>query len=385
MSVLVDCDIHVGYETLDDLLPYLDPPTRELVTSSGTSGLVMPSYPWNHPTGLVPAGPLGRRHARLELRPDLARPPARAAPRRLRRHARDRRARRGGVVLDHPERAARRAALQRLQRLAARAVAPGGAAAARDARRPGAVPGGRGAGDPAARRPGRVRRRLPPGRRRGSRTATRRTTRCGRRRTSSRSRSPYTRTTSASGSASSITAAGMPDTYIEYHTLCGSGMYGHLVSILCQGIFERFPDTRVAMVEGGLVPFVGFLWRLDTNWKACRSEIPWCKQRPSEYVWDHVRFATQPLESPGRHRPAARRDRLPAAVGHADVRERLPALGLRRARADAPAAAGGRGATTCALGTRRSSSGCPRSRPPEPCATAKRACRSPRRPTRDRA
>src|SRR5262249_30303015 len=49
--MLVDCDIHVGYETLADLLPYLDPPTRELVVASGTNGLAMPSYPWNHPTG----------------------------------------------------------------------------------------------------------------------------------------------------------------------------------------------------------------------------------------------------------------------------------------------------------------------------------------------
>ena len=100
------------------------------------------------------------------------------------------------------------------------------------------------------------------------------------------------------GIAGPVTAAGYPDFYVEYHTLCGSGMYGHFVSILCHGIFERFPDTKVMMVEGGLVPFVGLLWRLDTNWKACRSEIPWCKRRPSEYVWDHVRFATQPLESP---------------------------------------------------------------------------------------
>ena len=95
-----------------------------------------------------------------------------------------------------------------------------------------------------------------------------------------------------------MTAAGVPDYYVEYHTLCGSGMYGHFVSILCHGIFERFPNTRLAMVEGGLVPFVGFLWRLDTNWKSCRTEIPWCRRRPSEYVWEHVRFATQPLESP---------------------------------------------------------------------------------------
>ena len=82
------------------------------------------------------------------------------------------------------------------------------------------------------------------------------------------------------GIAGPVTAAGYPDFYVEYHTLCGSGMYGHFVSILCHGIFERFPDTKVMMVEGGLVPFVGLLWRLDTNWKACRSEIPWCRKLP---------------------------------------------------------------------------------------------------------
>ena len=100
------------------------------------------------------------------------------------------------------------------------------------------------------------------------------------------------------GIAGPVTAAGYPDFYVEYHTLCGSGMYGHFVSILCHGIFERFPDTKVMMVEGGLVPFVGLMWRLDTNWKACRSEIPWCRKPPSEYVWDHVKFSSQPLETP---------------------------------------------------------------------------------------
>src|SRR5260221_13743824 len=51
--MLIDCDIHIGYETLADLLPYLDGPTRELVVSSGTNGLAMPSYPWNHPSGWI--------------------------------------------------------------------------------------------------------------------------------------------------------------------------------------------------------------------------------------------------------------------------------------------------------------------------------------------
>ena len=49
--MLVDCDIHVGYETVLDLAPHLDPATRELVVNCGTNGLGMPSYPWYHPTG----------------------------------------------------------------------------------------------------------------------------------------------------------------------------------------------------------------------------------------------------------------------------------------------------------------------------------------------
>src|ERR1700739_550421 len=51
--MLIDCDVHVGYDNLLDLTPYLDGPTRELVVHSGTNGLAMPSYPWYHPTGWI--------------------------------------------------------------------------------------------------------------------------------------------------------------------------------------------------------------------------------------------------------------------------------------------------------------------------------------------
>ena len=100
------------------------------------------------------------------------------------------------------------------------------------------------------------------------------------------------------GIAGPVTAAGYPDHYGEYHALCGSGMQGHFASILCHGILERFPRTGLMMMEGGLVGFVGLLWRLDTMWRACRSEMPWCVRPPSEYVFERVRFTTQPLEEP---------------------------------------------------------------------------------------
>ena len=49
----VDCDIHVGYEALSDLYPYLRAQTRDLLQNSATFGFTMPGYTWQHPTGWI--------------------------------------------------------------------------------------------------------------------------------------------------------------------------------------------------------------------------------------------------------------------------------------------------------------------------------------------
>lgn len=296
--MLVDIDLHVGYESLLDLEDYLDAPTWELVRSSGTNGLTMPTYSWYHPTGWL-------RKDAFEQLPDS---PSMFAPLSLER-VREQHLDAHDVTLAilGPDEAASFSIfpngqlatrlcsayndwlldrwLTRDERLRGLVVVPAQspAAAAAEIRRVGSrgefvgvfLPGGA---------------RIPYG---------------------NPVYDPLWAATAelglpvvvhthyeGVGLAGPITAAGYPDFYAEYHTLCGSGMYGHFVSILCHGVFERFPDARLVLVEGGLVPFVGFLWRLDTNWKSCRTEIPWCRRRPSEYVWDHVRFATQPLETP---------------------------------------------------------------------------------------
>jgi uncharacterized protein len=297
-SARVDCDIHVGYGSLSELHPYLPADTRDRLVESATFGFTMPGYSWQHPTGwirrdtydsdgvgegLTPGFPLEQlRTQHLDrygidlaiLIPDEAAgysvlPNPRLAADLCRAYndwladtwlSRDARLR-GTIVVPAQDPAA---AAAEIHRLAGRdefvgVFLPGGAR----------IPYGNPVYDPIWRA----------------------AAECG---------LPVAVHVHYEGVGISgpLTGAGHPDFYLEYHALLGASVQGHLASVLCHGVFERFPGARMLLMEGGLAGYPGLLWRLDTNWKSCRSETPYCRRRPSEYVWDHVRFTTQPLESP---------------------------------------------------------------------------------------
>jgi uncharacterized protein len=94
------------------------------------------------------------------------------------------------------------------------------------------------------------------------------------------------------------TAAGYPGSYFEWHTgLVGSYM-AHMLSLVSEGVFSRFPGLTFVMIEGGIAWVPSILWRFDKNWKALRATTPWLDRPPSEIVQQHIRLTTQPIEEP---------------------------------------------------------------------------------------
>jgi predicted TIM-barrel fold metal-dependent hydrolase len=94
------------------------------------------------------------------------------------------------------------------------------------------------------------------------------------------------------------TGAGQVSYYIEYRAIRAQIMATHLASLIFEGVFEKYPDLQVVMVEAGTLWIAPLIWRLDQDWKALRSQTPWVKMPPSEYYRKHFRVTSQPIELP---------------------------------------------------------------------------------------
>ena len=89
-----------------------------------------------------------------------------------------------------------------------------------------------------------------------------------------------------------------PTYYLEWHTLLGQVHQSNVTSMICHGVFERFPELKVVIAEGGFMWAIETMLRLDRDWHALRDEVPWVKKLPSEYLRRNIRFTTQPLAEP---------------------------------------------------------------------------------------
>ena len=94
--------------------------------------------------------------------------------------------------------------------------------------------------------------------------------------------------------------AGAPTYYLEWHTALSQIHQSNVLSLLCHGVFERFPNLKIVIAEGGFAWIAEIMWKLDRDWQGLRDEVPWIKRPPSEYLLESIRFTTQPFVEPHR-------------------------------------------------------------------------------------
>jgi predicted TIM-barrel fold metal-dependent hydrolase len=92
------------------------------------------------------------------------------------------------------------------------------------------------------------------------------------------------------------TPSGYPTRYIEVHNMFALNHLAHINSLVCEGVFEKFSKLKFVSIEGGISWLAHLMWRMDKNYKALRDTVPWLKRLPSEYIREHVRLTTQPIE-----------------------------------------------------------------------------------------
>jgi predicted TIM-barrel fold metal-dependent hydrolase len=112
------------------------------------------------------------------------------------------------------------------------------------------------------------------------------------------------------GSSPPASAAGHPSTYFEWYVDLPQSHMAHVVSMVTEGVFEKFPGLKVVLYEGGVFWLAPLAWRLDKNWKAQRSETPWTLELPSSYISQHFYLTSYPLEAAPESEQLARALRL---------------------------------------------------------------------------
>jgi hypothetical protein len=95
-----------------------------------------------------------------------------------------------------------------------------------------------------------------------------------------------------------MTPSGAPDFYFEEHCTWAQFNFPIVSSYVFEGVFDRFPNLKVALLELGWSWAVPLAWRMDHAYRVMGREVPHLTRMPSEYIRDHIYYTTQPVEEP---------------------------------------------------------------------------------------
>jgi predicted TIM-barrel fold metal-dependent hydrolase len=95
------------------------------------------------------------------------------------------------------------------------------------------------------------------------------------------------------------TSNGWPSHFVQDYVGQTMGFEAQLLSLMSEGVFNHFPTLRVVLIESGVTWLPAFLWRAIKSWRGLRGETPWLTRSPADLVRQHVRLTMQPFDAPG--------------------------------------------------------------------------------------
>ncbi|MBV9811551.1 MAG: amidohydrolase [Acetobacteraceae bacterium] len=95
-----------------------------------------------------------------------------------------------------------------------------------------------------------------------------------------------------------VTTVGWPTYYTEDYAAQATAFQSLLTSLIAEGVFNKFPDLKVVLLESGVTWLPAHLWRLGKYWHGLRIEIPWVDRAPLDIVRSNVRLSIQPFDAP---------------------------------------------------------------------------------------
>jgi predicted TIM-barrel fold metal-dependent hydrolase len=94
------------------------------------------------------------------------------------------------------------------------------------------------------------------------------------------------------------TYSGWTSYRVEDYVAQSAAFETQLLSLVAEGVFQKFPRLKVVLIESGFTWLPTWLWRTGKTWRGVRAEVPWIDRSPAEIVREHVRFTLQPIDAP---------------------------------------------------------------------------------------
>jgi predicted TIM-barrel fold metal-dependent hydrolase len=84
----------------------------------------------------------------------------------------------------------------------------------------------------------------------------------------------------------------------EYYMAEAQAFQAQILSLIYEGVFGKFPNLKVVLMESGVSWLPAFMWRANKTWRGVRVEVPWVEREPASIIRDNFRVTMQPFDAP---------------------------------------------------------------------------------------